>query len=59
MAQETSEQQILAELTRRAEELWGPTRANELKGPLQDAARQLAEIRRSPPLAGVEPGFFL
>ena len=59
MAEEQSEQQILAELTHRAEQLWGLERAAALRAQLQDTARQLAEIRRNPPAAEVEPGFFL
>ena len=59
MAEEQSEQQILADLTHRAEQLWGSERAAELRASLQDTARQLAEIRRNPPAAEVEPGFFL
>ena len=49
---------IQEELTRRAVELWGEERAAQLAGPLQDAARQVAEIRGSNPGAEVEPGFY-
>ena len=59
MAEEQSEQQILADLTHRAEQLWGSERAAALRVQLQDTARQLAEIRRNLPPAEVEPGFFL
>ena len=48
MAEEQSEHQILAELTHRAEQLWGLERAEALRAQLQDTARQLAEIRRKP-----------
>jgi hypothetical protein len=59
MAEEQSEHQILAELTQRAEQLWGLQRAAALRAHLQDTSRQLAEIRRNPPATEVEPGFFL
>ena len=59
MAEEQSEQQILADLTHRAGQLWGSERARELRVQLQDTSRQLAEIRRNPPAAEVEPGFYL
>ena len=59
MAEEQSEQQILADLTHRAGQLWGSERAAALRAQLQDTARQLAEIRRNLPPAEVEPGFFL
>ena len=59
MAEEQSEHQILTELTHRAEQLWGSERAAALRAQLHDTARQLAEIRRSPPAAEVEPVFFL
>ena len=59
MDDEQSEQKILADLTHRAEQLWGSERAEALRVQLQDTARQLAEIRRNPPAAEVEPGFFL
>ena len=59
MDDEQSEQKILADLTHRAEQLWGAERAEALRAQLKDTARQLAEIRRNPPAAEVEPGFFL
>ncbi|MCH8744908.1 MAG: hypothetical protein IIB31_04565 [Chloroflexi bacterium] len=58
MAQDPIQEQILEELTRRAQALWGPGRAAELKVPLQDTARNMWEIRREPPENSVEPGFY-
>ena len=58
MTQDWSQEQILEELTRRAEELWGPDRAAALSASLLDAAHQLWEIRHEPPDSDVEPGFY-
>ena len=58
MAQDLIQEQILAELTRRAQALWGSDRAAELNAQLRDTARQLWEIRRDPPENSVEPGFY-
>jgi hypothetical protein len=58
MAQDLTQVQILEELTRRAEALWGSARAETLKASLRDTSRQLWEIRGDPPEKGEEPGFY-
>ena len=46
------------QLNERARELWGDRRAEELRQPLEDTARILAELRRNFPDKNVEPGFY-
>ena len=58
MAEQKSLEQVLEELTRRAEEMWGAERAAALQGALQDTARQVWEVRSSVTEDEVEPGFF-
>ena len=58
MAQGPTQAQILEELTRRAQALWGLSRAEDLKASLRDTANQLWEIRGDPPENGEEPGFY-
>ena len=58
MTEEETVEQVLQELTRRAQKQWGEARAAELAGPLEDTARQVWEVRCAAPDAEVEPGFY-
>ena len=58
MTQDRSQEKTLEELTRRAQALWGSSRAETLRSLLRDTAGQLSEIRRNPPENNEEPGFY-
>ena len=46
------------QLTAQAKALWGERRTAELRGPLEDTARLLTELRERIPDRNVEPGFY-
>ncbi len=51
-------EEILLELTERAQDLWGEERARVMATSLESAARQLWEISQTPPPRDLEPGFY-
>ena len=53
-----SREEILHELTERAQALWGVDRARVIATSLESAARQLWEISQKLPARDVEPGFY-
>ena len=54
----SSEEEILAALTREAQRLWGNDRAEVIKTYLENTAKQLGETGKSLPEPEVEPGYF-
>ena len=53
-----SRQEILLELTVRAQDLWGEERTRVMATALESAARQLWEISQKLPARDLEPGFY-
>ena len=54
----SSQEEILAALTREAQRLWGSDRAEAIKSDLENTARQLGETGRTLPEPEVEPGYY-
>ena len=54
----SSQEEILAALTREAQRLWGSDRAEAIKSDLETTAKQLGETGRTLPEPEVEPGYF-
>ena len=54
----SSQEKILAALTREAQRLWGSDRAEAIKSDLENTARQLGETGRTLTEPEVEPGYF-
>ena len=54
----SSEEEILATLTREAQRLWGNDRAEAIKTYLENTAKQLGETGKVLPEPEVEPGYF-
>ncbi len=54
----SSDEEILAALTREAQRLWGNDRAEKIKTFLENTAKQLGETGKSLPEPEVEPGYF-
>ena len=58
-ANDTGASSVMArQLTAQAKALWGERRTAELRGPLEDTARLLTELRERIPDRNVEPGFY-
>ena len=53
-----SREEILLELTERAQDLWGDDRARVMAASLESASLQLWEIAQKLPVRDVEPGFY-
>ena len=53
-----SREEILLELTERAQDLWGEERARVMATSLESAAHQLWEISQKLPAPDLEPGFY-
>ncbi len=51
-------EELLLELTERAQDLWGEERARVMATSLEEAARQLWEISQTLPPRDLEPGFY-
>ena len=51
-------EEILLELTERAQDLWGEERARVMATPLEEEARQLWETSQRLPARDLEPGFY-
>ena len=51
-------EEIIQELTERAQDLWGDERAKSMAASLEQAAQQLWAISRHLPNRDVEPGFY-
>ncbi len=51
-------EEILLELTERAQDLWGEKRARVMATSLESAAGQLWEISQKLPARDLEPGFY-
>ncbi len=53
-----SREEILLELTERAQDLWGEERTRVIATSLESTARQLWEIGQKLPARDLEPGFY-
>ena len=58
MNSEPSLEELLRDMTDRARALWGEDRARAIDAVLEQTARHLREIGRTPPARDVEPGFY-
>ncbi len=54
----SSQEEILAALTREAQRLWGSDRAKAIESYLENTAKQLGKTGRTLPEPEVEPGYF-
>ena len=58
MGSGVSREDIARDLVERASALWGPERAEAIRGVLERTAWQLSDIARNPPDPEMEPGFY-
>ncbi len=54
----SSQEEILAALTREAKRLWGSERAEAIKSYLENTAKQMENTGRTLPEPEMEPGYF-
>ena len=54
-----SKEELIRSLERRATELWGPNRAEELRSTIEQTATNMVRVANDPPPADEEPGFYL
>ena len=58
MSPKQSQEELLRDITIRAEALWGAERASAIRATLEQTARQLQEVGQTLPERDVEPGFY-